>query len=57
MLNNILNNDITLIKLLKNISFNFKAKRLYYIRHVLNFIIKVYLYKQDIFNFKIKFKE
>ena len=52
MLNNALNNDITFIKLLKSMGFDLKVKRLRYISHVLNLIIKAYLYEQDTFNFK-----
>jgi hypothetical protein len=55
--NNASNNDIMLFELSKSMGFDLKVKRLHYIRHVLNLIIKAYLYKQDMFNFKDKFKE
>ncbi len=45
------------IKLLKTIGFNLKAKRLYYIGHVLNLITKAYLFGQDASNFEAQFKE
>jgi hypothetical protein len=45
MLNNIINNNTILIKLLKSIGFNPKAKRLRYIRHILNLIAKAYLFR------------
>ncbi len=57
MLNNILNNNTTFIKLGKSIGFNLKYKRLYYIGHVLNLINKAYLYRQDASNFEKQFKE
>ena len=37
--------------------FNPKVKRLYYIGHVLNLIVKAYLFGQDISDFEAKFKE
>jgi hypothetical protein len=57
VLDNALNNDITLVKLSKSIGFDLKAKRLRYMGHVLNLIVKAYLYKQDAFNFEKQFKE
>jgi len=37
--------------------FDLKAKRLYYIEHVLNLIVKAYLYEQDVSDFEVQFKE
>jgi len=37
--------------------FDLKAKRLRYMGHVLNLIVKAYLYKQDTFDFEAQFKE
>jgi len=44
VLNNASNNNITLVKLGKAISFELKEKRLRYIRHILNLIAKAYLF-------------
>jgi hypothetical protein len=52
MLDNALNNDITLAELSKSIRFDPKAKRLHYMGHVLNLIVKAYLYGQDAFDFE-----
>jgi hypothetical protein len=37
--------------------FDLKAKRLRYIGHVLNLIVKAYLFEQDASDFEAKFKE
>jgi hypothetical protein len=37
--------------------FNPKTKRLRYIGHVLNLIIEAYLFRQDVKEFKKKYKE
>ena len=57
MLNNALNNDITLIKLSKTIRFKLIQKRLRYISHILNLISKSYIFGQDAFTFKEDYKE
>lgn len=45
------------MELAKTIGFDLKLKRLRYIGHVLNLIAKAYLYRQDVLDFKKKFKE
>jgi hypothetical protein len=57
MLDNTSNNNITLIELSKSIGFDLKAKRLRYIRHILNLIAKAYLYGQDVSDFEQQFNE
>jgi len=57
VLNNALNNDITLIKLSKTIKFKLIQKRLYYISYILNLIAKSYIFGQDAFTFKEDYKE
>ncbi len=52
MLNNIINNNTILIKLLKSIGFDPKTKKLYYIGYILNLIAKAYLYRQDASDFE-----
>jgi hypothetical protein len=52
VLNNALNNDITLIKLAKTLGFDPKAKQLRYISYIFNLIAKRYLYRQDVSKFK-----
>jgi hypothetical protein len=44
VLDNALNNDITLVKLGTIIGFDLKQKRLRYIGYILNLIAKAYLY-------------
>jgi hypothetical protein len=46
-----------LVKLLKTLKFDLKVKRLRYIGHVLNLIVKAYLFGQDASDFEAKFKE
>jgi hypothetical protein len=57
VLNNALNNNITLVELAKTIGFNPKVKRLHYMGHILNLITEVYLYRQDTSDFEKQFKE
>ena len=52
ILNNALNNNTTLIKLVKTLGFNPKVKRLCYISYIFNLITKQYLYRQDVSKFK-----
>jgi hypothetical protein len=44
ILNTAINNDITLIKFAKLIDFNLFEQRLRYISHILNLIVKQYLF-------------
>jgi hypothetical protein len=37
--------------------FDPKAKRLHYMGHVLNLIAEAYLYRQDMSDFEVQFKE
>jgi len=57
VLNNALNNDTTLIELLKTIGFDPKAKQLQYIGHILNLVTKRYLYRQDVSKFEEEYKK
>jgi hypothetical protein len=52
VLNNALNNNITLTKLVKILGFNPKLKRLCYTGYIFNLIAKRYLYRQDISKFE-----
>jgi len=42
--NNALNNDTTLVELIKTMGFDLKAKRLRYMGHIFNLIAERYLY-------------
>ena len=57
MLNNALNNDITLIKLSKTIGFKLVQKQLRYMGHILNLIAKSYIFGQDVSTFEEDHKE
>ena len=52
MLNNALNNNITLVKLSKIIRFKLIQKQLYYISYIINLIAKLYIFGQDILTFE-----
>jgi hypothetical protein len=52
VLNNALNNNITLVKLRKTIRFKPIQKRLRYISHIINLIAKLYIFGQDISTFE-----
>jgi hypothetical protein len=52
MLNNALNNNITLVKLRKTIRFEPIQKRLHYMGYIINLIAKSYIFKQDILTFE-----
>jgi hypothetical protein len=52
VLNNALNNDITLVKLRKTIGFEPIQKRLRYMGHIINLIAKSYIFGQDILTFE-----
>jgi len=52
VLNNALNNNITLIKLRKTIRFEPIQKQLRYIGYIINLIAKLYIFGQDILTFK-----
>ena len=57
VLDNVPNNDITLVELSKTLKFDPKVKRLRCIGHVLNLIAEAYLFGQDASDFEAKFKE
>jgi hypothetical protein len=57
VLNNALNNDTTLVKLIKTLGFNPKAKQLRYIGYIFNLIAKRYLYRQDVSKFKEQYSK
>jgi hypothetical protein len=57
VLNNALNNNITLVKLSKIIRFKLMQKQLRYISHIFNLIAKLYIFRQDISTFKEDYKK
>jgi len=57
VLDNALNNDTTLIKLLKTIGFDPKVKWLHYIGYIFNLITERYLYRQDVSKFEEEYKK
>jgi len=57
VLNNALNNNITLVKLSKIIRFKPMQKRLRYMGYILNLIAKSYIFGQDILTFKEDYKK
>ena len=52
MLDNALNNNITLVKLRKTIRFKLIQKQLRYMGYIINLIAKLYIFEQDILTFK-----
>jgi len=57
VLNNALNNNITLIKLSKFIRFKLIQKRLCYIGYILNLVAKLYIFEQDASIFEEDYKK
>ena len=57
MLDNALNNDITLIELGKTMGFELVQKRLRCMGYILNLIAKLYIFGQDAFTFEEDYKE
>jgi hypothetical protein len=52
VLDNALNNDTTLVELVKTLGFDPKVKRLRYIGYIFNLIAERYLYGQDVSKFE-----
>ena len=57
VLDNALNNDTTLVELVKTLGFDPKAKRLHCISHIFNLITERYLYRQDVSKFEEQYSE
>ena len=57
MLDNALNNNITLVKLSKFIRFELMQKQLYYIGYIFNLVAKLYIFGQDASTFKEDYKK
>jgi hypothetical protein len=57
MLNNALNNNITLVKLSKIIGFKPMQKQLRYMGYILNLIAKLYIFGEDILIFEEDYKK
>jgi hypothetical protein len=52
VLDNALNNNITLVKLRKTIRFKLIQKQLRYMGYIINLIAKLYIFGQDILTFE-----
>jgi hypothetical protein len=57
VLDNVTNNNTTLVELLKSMGFDLRTKRLRYMGHILNLIAEAYLYGQDASDFEQQFNE
>jgi hypothetical protein len=57
VLDNALNNDTTLVELVKTLKFDPKERRLRCIGHILNLIAERYLFGQDVSVFKEEYKK
>jgi hypothetical protein len=57
VLDNVFNNNTTLVELSKSIDFDPKERRLCYISHIINLIAKQYLFGQNLKSFENEYKE